>query len=157
MEIVIRKMKTEDVAPAFKVLSKWNMAPLKPSPENPEPERSSIIIENSFVALDGYKVIGVCSYIVLSKETAETASLAVDPAYKGRGIGYKLQSARLKELKENGFRKIQTEADRPETIRWYIEKFGYSIVGKNKKRHSFSLPSIDHWIVLELDLENYAI
>ncbi|MCR4289247.1 MAG: GNAT family N-acetyltransferase [Candidatus Scalindua sp.] len=150
-------MKTEDVEPAITLLSKWNMAPLKPSPANPNPERNSIIIENSFVSLDGDKVIGVCSYIVLSKETAETASLAVDPAYKGRGIGYKLQAARLKELKKKGIRVVRTETDRPETIRWYTENFDYRVVGTNKKKHSFSLPDVDHWTVLELDLINYAI
>ena len=41
---------------------------------------------------------------------------------------------------------------RPETIRWYVERFGYRIVGSNPKKHDFSLPGVDSWTVLELDL-----
>ncbi len=138
------------------LLSKQNMAPMAPTPEIPEPERSSINVQNTFVALDGDIIVGVGSYIILSEGFAETASLAVDPDYQSKGIGYRLQRMRLKEMKEKGVRKVSTETDRPETMRWYIEKFGYKVVGKNKKKHPFSLPDVDYWTVLELDLENYA-
>ncbi len=157
MGIVIRKMILKDREDAVKLLSKWNMAPIKPTSEFPNPERSSINIENSFTALDGKRIVGISSYIILSAELAETASLAVDPEYRGKGIGYKLHKARLKEMKEKGIKKVRTETDRPETIRWYIEKFGYKITGKNKKKHSFSLLDVDCWTILELDLENYGI
>lgn len=155
MEITIKKMGPDDLNEVLAVLEKWNMAPLQPTPEIPDPERSSIHIENSFVATDGGKVVGVASYILLSQVSAETASLAVDPAYNGRGIGYMLQMARLREMKARGINRVQTETDRPQTIRWYVEKFGYRIVGTNRKKHAFSLPNVDFWTVLELDLENF--
>ncbi len=157
MGIVIRKMIPEDREDAVKLLSKWNMAPIKPTSEFPDPERSSINIENSFVAFDGKRIVGISSYIILSAELAETASLAVDPEYRGKGVGYKLQEARLKEMKEKRIKKVRTETDRPETIRWYIEKFGYKVVGNHKKKHSFSLLDVDCWTILVLDLENYGI
>ena len=152
MDITIRKMIPGDLDQVIRILSEWNMAPVQATDQCPTPERSSVDVANSFVALDGDKVIGVCSYIILSPESAETASLAVHPKYKGKGIGYLLQEARLKEMKGRGIKLVRTETDRPETIEWYIKKFGYRVVGQNKKKHQFSLAHVDHWIVLELKL-----
>jgi 3-keto-5-aminohexanoate cleavage enzyme len=153
--IVIRKMRKCDIEEAMTILSRWNMAPVAPSPEKPDPERSSIDIDNAFVALQEGNVIGIASYIVLSDTIAETASLAVDPHYRGGGIGYKLQKARLEEMRRLGIRKVRTETDRIETINWYKAKFGYREIGRNPKKHDFSLTDIDEWTVLELDLDDY--
>ncbi len=155
MQVQIRKMLPEDLDAAMELLSIWNMAPVSRSDEIPEPERESIIIENSFVAVHNNRIVGVSSYILLSEEEAETASLAVHPDYRGKGIGYRLQVARLDEMKRRGIKRVRTETDRPETIKWYIEKFGYRVVGKNKKKHPFSLAEVDYWTVLELDLQGY--
>ena len=155
MGISIRRMMESDTEAVVALLSRWNMAPVAPSAKTPDPERSSIHVENSFVALDGDKIVGVGSYIMLSQEFAETASLAVDPDYKGRGIGHKLQMARLREMKERGIKRVRTEADRPETINWYLREFGYKKVGTNKKKHAFSRTDIDFWTVLEMDLESF--
>ena len=120
MDIVIRKMCPEDVDAVITILESWNMAPIPPSADNPDPERSSINVQNSFVAVSGSQIVGVCSYIEHSEELAETASLAVDPEYRGEGIGYRLQVARLEEMRRKGIKKVRTETDRPETIDWYI-------------------------------------
>lgn len=152
MDITIRKMLPGDLDQVMDILAGWNMAPVLPSDEIPEPERSSIDIGNTIVAVDGERIVGVCSYILLSPEMAETASLAIDADYKGKGIGSMLQKTRLAALREKGIRKVRTEADRPETIDWYVKKFGYTVIGRNKKKHRFSLPEVDYWTVLELDL-----
>jgi predicted N-acetyltransferase YhbS len=96
--------------------------------------------------------VGVGSYLLHSDALAETASLAVSPEVKGSGIGARLQVARLEEMLARGIRRVRTETDRPETIAWYQRKFGYRIVGSNPKKHAFSLPDVDVWTVLELDL-----
>ena len=83
--------------------------------------------------------------------------MAVDPSCRGLGVGYLLQRARLKEMKEIGIRKVHTETDREDTIDWYIRKFAYVRVGSNPKKHDFSLPDVDEWTVLQLDLDNYEI
>lgn len=155
-EIVVRKIKPQDLDGAMDILRAWNMAPRAATAENPNPERSGLDLENSFVALDGERLVGVASYLERSPEEAETASLAVAPEYRGKGIGYMLQSARLDEMARKGYLRVRTEADRPETIQWYIKKFGYRRVGTNKKKHDFSLPEVDTWTVLELDLVRYA-
>ena len=148
-EVEIRKMRDSDVPAAMDVLSNWNMAPRV---GDADAERSGIEVPHSFVAqLDG-RIVGTCSYLVLSPDVAETASLAVDPAVKGQGVGYRLQQARLDEMRARGFKKVRTETDRPETIRWYVERFGYRIVGSNPKKHDFSLSDVDTWTVLELEL-----
>ena len=155
--ISIRKMIKNDTSQILEILNKWNMAPSEPSKENPDPERTSLLIENTFVAVDGEKIVGVCSYIVLSEELAETASLAVNPDYRGTGLGFLLQKARLQEMTERGIKIVRTETDRPATIAWYIRKFGYRLIGKNPKKHNFSLADVDHWTILELNLDDYEI
>jgi len=146
---LIRKMKHSDLASAIRLLATYNMAP---QPGRPDAERSEINVNNSYVAEDGQRIVGVASYIVHSGHLAETASLAVHADYHGKGIGVLLQQARLDEMRGLGIRKVRTEADRPETIRWYIEKFGYRKVGTNPKKHHFGLADVDEWTVLELEL-----
>ncbi len=152
-EPVIRKMRPEDVKAAMALLEAWNMAPRPPSDDQPEVERSGLDVVNSFVAECDGRIVGVCSYILMDEEGwAETASLAVDPSVRGHGVGFKLQQSRLDEMRTRGIRKVRTEADRPETIRWYVERFGYRIVGSNPKKHDFGVRYVDTWTVLELDL-----
>ncbi len=49
--------------------------------------------------------------------------------------------------------RVRTETYRESTKLWYVKNFGYRIVGANPKKHAFSLPDVDVWTVLELDLE----
>jgi len=154
-DIVIRKMLQSDIDAALRILARWNMAPVIPSPEIPDPERSFLDIDNAFVAVHEGIVVGVASYIVLSDTVAETASLAVDSDYQGSGVGYKLQKARLKEMYQRGIRTVRTETDRVETVNWYKSKFGYRETGKNPKKHEFGLADINEWTVLELNLDDY--
>ena len=149
----IRKMRPEDLDAAMQILEEWNMAPVPPSKESPDPERSSINVQNSFVAVHGTRIVGVCSYITHSQELAETASLAVHPDWTGNGIGYRLQCARLEEMRERGVKKVRTETDRPETIDWYMTRFDYRKIGRSQKKHAFSLENVHCWTVLELDLQ----
>ena len=152
-QVKIRKMRQEDTAEILEILSKWNMAPIQPSKNIPEPERDKIVSDNTFVAVRENKVVGVASYLLLGDTHAETASLAVDPDYLGSGIGFKLQKARLEEMHSRGIHHVQTEADRPDVIFWYTQKFGYHITGHNPKKHAFGSPEYDHWTILELDLK----
>ena len=150
--VSVRKMRQDDLPGALRVLGMWNMAPRPPSAEIPDPERSTIEIANAFVAEAGGRIVGTCSYFLLGDGWAETASLAVEPEPRFAGIGVLLQQARLDEMRRRGVRRVRTETDRPATIRWYVGRFGYRIVGTNPKKHAFSLPDVDHWTVLELDL-----
>ncbi len=149
MAVLIRKMQLSDLEPAMNLLAKYNMAP---TPERSDAERSGLSIENSFVAVEGARLAGLASYIIISADRAETASLAVDPAFRGQGVGARLQTARLREMKQRGVRWVRTESDRPETLAWYVRKFAYVEIGKNPKKHDFSLPDVADWTVLELDL-----
>lgn len=150
--IRIRKMREEDLPECMAILASWNMAPRPPSDDMPDPERTGIEVANGFVAEADGRIVGTCSYIVHSPRLAETASLAVDRNFKGGGVGFLLQQARLDEMRDRGIATVRTETDRPETIRWYVERFGYRIVGSSPKKHAFSLADVDHWTVLELDL-----
>jgi predicted N-acetyltransferase YhbS len=154
--IVIRKMREEDRPRVMEILARWNMTPISPSAERPDPERTTVAADGTaFVAVMGEQVVGVASYILHGHRSAETASLAVDPSCRGTGIGEMLQQARLTELKLRGIERLRTECDRPEVVDWYVRKFGYRVVGKNPKKHQFSLADVDHWTVLELDLRQW--
>ena len=155
--VLVRKMCADDYDAAMGILAKWNMAPVAPSDDIENPERSVLDIERSFVAVDNGRVVGVCSYIVHTPVLAETASFAVDPSFCHQGAGYRLQVARLKEMKHIGIRTVHTETDREDTINWYIRKFGYKRTGTNPKKHAFSLPDVDEWVVLRLDLDSFEI
>lgn len=146
-------MSREDLAEVERLLDAWNMAPRE---EEADAERSTIRIDNSFVAEDDGRIVGTASYIVHGPQTAETASLAVDPEHTGRGIGRRLQTARLREMASRGIRTVRTETDRPRTVRWYVDVFGYRKLGTVPKKHEFSDPEIDEWTVLELNLEAWS-
>jgi N-acetylglutamate synthase-like GNAT family acetyltransferase len=145
-------MQEADVEAAMAVLDEWDMAP---ETNQADAERSTIRIDNSFVADDSGTVVGVASYIIHDERLGETASLAVDPDYRGQGLGYRLQVSRLEEMRSRGIETVRTETDRQETIEWYVENFGYERVGTNPKKHDFSLSKVDEWTVLELDLDEW--
>jgi len=149
----IRKMHQADVPAVMDILDEYDMAP---KTDRDDAERSEIRVENSFVAEHDGDVVGTASYIVHDDTFAETASMAVTPDYRGEGLGYRLQAARLEEMYSRGIETVRTETDRPETIEWYIEHFGYERVGTNPKKHDFSLSDVDEWTVLELDLETWV-
>jgi len=152
-QAVIRKMRGTDTSAAMNLLGRWNMAPLQASANIPHPERDHLELANTFVATLQGRLVGVASWLQIDTTKAETASLAVDPEYIGCGIGQKLQEARLAEMRSKGIREVRTEADRPDVIRWYVNKFGYRISGTNPKKHAFSLDERDYWTVLKLHIE----
>ncbi|TFG85952.1 MAG: GNAT family N-acetyltransferase [Chromatiales bacterium] len=91
--VLVRKMRPDDLPGALQILGLWNMAPRAPSSEVPDPERTSIEIDNAFVAEAGGRIVGTCSYFLLGDGWAETASLAVDPEPPFAGVGVLLQQA----------------------------------------------------------------
>lgn len=151
-QIAIRKIRREEIGRVVEILAHWNMAPVAPDAARPDPERTDLEPANTLVALVCGTVVGVASYLLLGGDRAETASLAVDPLWRAKGIGERLQRARLAELRALGIRHVRTESDRPETIAWYVRKFGYRVVGTVPKKHPFSLVEVGHWTVLALEL-----
>jgi N-acetylglutamate synthase-like GNAT family acetyltransferase len=151
MNIEIRKMQASDTEQVLKLLRHWNIAPVTPSAEVPFPERTEIVIDNTYVATDGHRIIGVCSFYRHSPVLGEAGSLAVDPAYHRRGVGDQLGLAIRRAMYARGIRTMRSESDRPETIKWLVGR-GHRIVGTVPKRHAFGLPEVCDWTVLELDL-----
>jgi N-acetylglutamate synthase-like GNAT family acetyltransferase len=153
MQIIIRKMQDADRGRVIEILEHWNLAPRQ---QLPNPESTGLDTPGApFVAEIDSRIVGCASYILHPGRRAETGSLAVDPAFRGLGVGAKLQHARLAELKALGILSIFTETDRPEVIDWTVRKFGFRIAGTRRKSHAFSLEDIDHWTVLELDLTQW--
>lgn len=156
MQIAIRKMHANDLDRVTEILARWNMAPLPSSAALPNAEVPAIPIETTFVALVDATIVGVGSYIVIDDEVGQTLVLAVDSEYHHAGIGARLQTARLSEMKTLGILTVRTDADRPEAIAWYMKKFGCRIVGSKPKKHAFGLEGVDAWTVLELDLRAWT-
>src|SRR5262249_43165893 len=131
------------------VMQRWNMHHV------PSPEMEELDLDAFFVARINGRIIGAAGYKVLSQTRAKTTLLAVLPEYSSLGIGAALQRKRLEAMHRIGVKKVVTNADRPATIRWYQEHFGYEAVGTLKKVSEFGDPQVDHWTTLELDLEGY--
>jgi len=145
-------MRSDDVQRVVEILDCWGMAPVAASPERPDPERSGLEAGRTLVASVHGRVVGVASYVIEAPRFAVTESLAVDPAWVGRGIGERLHRARLDILRAQGIEKVRTEADRPQTIAWYVKHFGCRVTGTIPKKHAFGLAGVAVWTVLELDL-----
>lgn len=137
------------------LLSIWNIAPIAPTPENPEPERTKVYVENTFLAFDGEQLVGISSYIVHSPVLAEACSVAIRPECQRKGMATQLAHARFVEMRRRGIKVVRAEADRPGTIRWMTEKLGYKIIGTNPKRHPFGAADVDRWTVMELNLDDF--
>src|SRR5215210_6467949 len=148
---IIRYATAADVPNILRTLESYNMHRI-PSPEMPELDPKWFYVAE----IDG-RVVGAAGFKLLSPEIGKTTLLAVDTALSGRGIGLALQAKRMAALKSLGCKKIITNADRPQTIRWYQKHFGYRPIGRVKKIHSFGLPNVDHWTTLEADLTTQSL
>ena len=146
-------MRQEEFGAAVRLLAFWNMAPLPPGVPGEEVEATGLEPDHTYVAVHDGRIVGVASFNLAGDGWAQTQSLAVDPDWVGQGLGERLQRARLAAIRALGVRRVRTEADRPETIAWYVRKFGYRIEGTvPKKQQRFSLPEVREWTVLILDL-----
>jgi len=75
--------------------------------------------------LDG-KIVGCCALEVIWSDLAEIKSLAVDEAYKGKGIGNKLVAAAVEQAEKLGVPKLFALTLEPV----FFEKSGFQIVEK---------------------------
>lgn len=73
-------------------------------------------------------VVGVCGLSIVWANLAEVASLAVDPAYRGHGIGRKLVAVCLQEARDLGIRKVMTLTYE----RQFFERCGFAVVDRMK-------------------------
>jgi GNAT superfamily N-acetyltransferase len=121
----------------------------------PSLEMPTFDLACAFVARLDRRVVGVAGYKVLSATEAKTTLLAVLPGARRHGIGRKLQERRMDVLAARGVRTLTTNADRPETIAWYENHFGYAKVGTLPKLHSFGLAEVGEWTTLETDLAHW--
>jgi ribosomal-protein-alanine N-acetyltransferase len=147
--VTYRRATANDRDAVLRVLEFANMHYV-PSPEMPE-----LGLERFHVAeLDG-QLVGCAGYTVLPDGRGKTTLMAVDPTYRGLGIGQRLQELRMLEMRSLACPSVVTNADRPETIEWYKRKFGYREIGTLAKEHEFGHPDIDHWTTLEADIDRW--
>ncbi len=147
--VIVRKAKESDRKDILRIMKFWNMHHV-PSEEMPE-----LDIQCFFVAESNGIIIGASGYKMLSPTEGKTTLLGVDPNINGKGIGRKLQLARMKAMYELGAVTLITNADRPRTISWYKELFGYKEIGSIPKVHSFGDDSVSEWTTLKTNLKNY--
>jgi len=121
----------------------------------PSPEMPSLDLAAFLVAEIGEHVIGVAGFKVTGA-TGKTTLMAVDPRYRGLGVGERLHELRMLAMRERGCAVAVTNADLPATIAWYGRKYGYRPVGRVEKLHAFGAPEIGHWTTLEVDLDRWV-
>lgn len=135
-----------DISGIIELMRPYNMHHI------PSPEMGHLDYQLFIVAEYDDRLIGAAGYTFLSSDVGKTTLLAVHPDYKKKGIGLKLQAIRMQILRSLGCAKIITNADRPETIAWYKQNFGYREIGKLPKIHPFGLADVSEWTTLEADL-----
>lgn len=74
------------------------------------------------------RVIGVCGLSIVWANLAEVVSLAVDPSYRGQGLGKRLAQACLDEAKRLGVRQVMTLTYEQA----FFEKLGFAVVDRQK-------------------------
>jgi ribosomal protein S18 acetylase RimI-like enzyme len=111
------------------------------------PEMPEFPLHDCFVAVANGEIVGVGGYRFLDPVTAKTTLLAVHPAWRGRGIGNRLQSARLELMKAAGATRITTNTDDEAVIAWLERHYGFRRSGELiAKVASFGRADKDHWI-----------
>lgn len=148
---LIRRAEKSDMQGMLEVLRSANMHHI------PSEEVKELNWQNCFVAVHENSIIGMSGYEILTKERAKTTLMAVLPGYRGWGIGLALQKTRMDALIEHGISLLVTNADRPETIKWYKKHFGYREMGSLPKIHEFGHPDIDTWTTLETNLKEWQV
>lgn len=146
-EHTIERARPKDRDAILEVMRPWNMHHV-PSPEMEELDTSCF-----FVARHDGRVVGAAGWAVVSQKRGKTTLLGVLPEHSGRGLGRALQEARLEAMAALGVRTVTTNADRPRTITWYRDVFGYREVGRLPKVAEFGDPDVPEWTTLEPDLE----
>jgi ribosomal-protein-alanine N-acetyltransferase len=147
VEPTYRRARAEDRAAIFRVLEFVNFHNV-PSPEMPVFDLAEVFVAE----VDG-TIVGVAGWTLLGDGRGKTTLMAVDPAFRRYGIGARLQSMRMRVMRDAGCRTVITNADLPDTIAWYEKKFGYRQIGTLAKIHEFGDPMVDHWTTLECDLD----
>ncbi|MFA5322531.1 MAG: GNAT family N-acetyltransferase [Smithella sp.] len=142
----IRFARPEDIPCIIELMRPYNMHHI------PSPEMGSLDYKCFIVAEQNGQLIGAAGYTFLADDVGKTTLMAVRPDCARMGLGRKLQTRRMQFLRSLGCVKIITNADRPETIAWYKQYFGYREIGKLPKIHSFGLNDVPEWTTLEADL-----
>jgi len=145
--IRVEKARADDMAGMLAVLQTANMHHV-PSEEMPELDWRCC-----FVAWAGERVVGMSGFKLMSETVGKTTLMAVDPAYRGYGLGTRLQTARLHAMVALSAKTVVTNADRLVTIDWYKKHFAYRQTGTVPKVHEFGDPDVHEWTTLEMDLE----
>lgn len=123
----------------------------------PSEEMAELPWQKCFVAegcADG-KIVGMSGWAMTGPDSAKTTLMAVLPECRGYNLGHMLQTIRMVAAYYSGAIRMVTNADRPETIDWYIRKFGYRRIGTLPKIHEFGLSDVHEWTTLETNLETF--
>jgi N-acetylglutamate synthase-like GNAT family acetyltransferase len=104
-------------------------------------------LSDCFIAVAGKTIVGVGGYRILDPNTAKTTLLAVDPAWRGRGVGNLLQTARLEVMKAAGVKRIYTNTDDDAVIAWLERRHEFRRSGETiAKLRPFGRADRDHWV-----------
>ena len=146
VEIEIRRPSESDREGILAVLRTANFDAIGSS-EMPE-----FPLSDCFIAVAGKTIVGVGGYRILDADTAKTTLLAVDPAWRGRGIGTRLQTVRLEVMKAKGVKRIYTNTDDDAVIAWLERRHGFRRSGERiAKLRPFGRADKDHWVNMVWD------
>ncbi len=135
-------------------------------------EVSHFDFEHAYVARVNGVIAGCAHWRLNSPTEAKTTLISVDPQFRGRGIGFKLQEARMRAAFDAGAKKLVTFCDTEKSTNWYTKHFGCVAEGEEPDNHRlhyfnvggeiiwgihFGFPGHKNGTKLVCDLEKYFI
>lgn len=102
-------------------------------------------------------LIAACGHKLIAPGRGKNTLFAVHPRWRGHGLGHRLMDSALLALRRAGARTVLTNTDRPQSVAWYRDCYGYRIIGRLPKLMDFGDSAVDHWTTLELDLDAWFV
>lgn len=100
-------------------------------------------------------LVAACGHKLIAPGRGKNTLFAVHPRWRGQGLGHQLMDSALLALRRAGARTVLTNTDRPQSVAWYRDCYGYHIIGRLKKLMDFGDCSIPFWTTMELDLDAF--
>lgn len=135
--IIVRAAETADVEPLAEFIEPFVLQGRLLGRTMEELEQ---LLPHAFVALHAGQIVGCAALEIYSKKLAEVRSLAVNPEYRGRGIGKKLVQACVDRAKERNIFEVMAITSTEE----FFKACGFDFTLPGEKKALFLQTRVQH-------------
>ncbi len=135
--IIVRAAETADIEPLAEFIEPFVLQGRLLGRTMEELEQ---LLPHAFVALHDGQIVGCAALEIYSKKLAEVRSLAVNPEYRGRGIGKKLVQACVDRAKERNIFEVMAITSTEE----FFKACGFDFTLPGEKKALFLQTRVQH-------------